>query len=315
MLAWRPGELTRRYVAWRAGAVRLADRLVPVLGLPDVRDLLLVGGPVQSGSSPETRAEARADVMAEFTRDQRARATEIAELRRERAEQLAGGRPTASIDASIRRLERRQRSEEQALRQALAIIDAGGDVGATPTKAGQQPKAEEPVVLVPNARPENSRVIDLDGAEIDTGSAFLDRAITKAQGQSVAAVYKLQNNAYKFSWALIPISVPFVWLLFLHRRRYRQFKAYDHTVFVTYSISFMSLGLIVLSLLRPLGLPEGIAVLTMMFVPPIHIYRQLRGAYQLSRFSALWRTAMLLWFAFIAATLFFVLLVAFGALG
>ena len=38
--------------------------------------------------------------------------------------------------------------------------------------------------------------------------------------------YKLKTNAYKFSWALIPISVPFVWLLFPFSRR---FRLYDHT--------------------------------------------------------------------------------------
>ena len=27
-------------------------------------------------------------------------------------------------------------------------------------------------------------------------------------------IYKLQTSAYKFSWLLIPISIPFVWLLF-----------------------------------------------------------------------------------------------------
>ena len=50
--------------------------------------------------------------------------------------------------------------------------------------------------------------------------------------------YKLKTNAYKFSWLLIPLSVPFVWLLFPFSRR---FRLYDHTVFVTYSLCFMSL--------------------------------------------------------------------------
>jgi hypothetical protein len=45
------------------------------------------------------------------------------------------------------------------------------------------------------------------------------------------------------------------------------------------------------------------------------MYRQLRGAYQLSRWSALWRTFLLINFAFIAAGLFFTLLLGLGALG
>ena len=109
--------------------------------------------------------------------------------------------------------------------------------------------------------------------------------------------------------------MPFLWLLFLHRRRYRRFKAYDHTVFVTYSIAFMSLGVIALSVLRLLGVHDVIAVLAMTFVPPIHIYRQLRGAYQLSWWSALWRTFVLINFAFIAASLFFTGLLMLGVLG
>jgi hypothetical protein len=44
------------------------------------------------------------------------------------------------------------------------------------------------------------------------------------------------------------------------------------------------------------------------------MYRQLRGAYSLSRFSAAWRTFALIVFASLAASLFLLLLVALGAL-
>ena len=66
-------------------------------------------------------------------------------------------------------------------------------------------------------------------------------------------LYKLQANGYKFSWLLIPISVPFVWLLFAWKRH---FRAYDHAIFVTYSIAFMSLFFIALSLAIKAGAPE-----------------------------------------------------------
>src|SRR3546814_6172935 len=78
------------------------------------------------------------------------------------------------------------------------------------------------------------------GAE--TGWSVFDTVIGNFGKNPSLMAYKIQTNAYKFSWALIPISVPFLWLLFLHRRRYREYRAYDHTVFVTYSIAFMSLG-------------------------------------------------------------------------
>jgi hypothetical protein len=119
--------------------------------------------------------------------------------------------------------------------------------------------------------------------------------------------YKLKTNAYKFSWALIPISVPFVWLLFPFSRR---FRLYDHTVFVTYSLCFMML---LLSVSTVVGLvSDGLASLAF-FVPPFHMYRQLRGAYDLDKGAALWRTGLLTIFAFIAISLFGSLLVAIGA--
>mgnify|MGYP000147276211 CR=1 FL=1 len=86
-----------------------------------------------------------------------------------------------------------------------------------------------------------------------------------------------------------------VWLLVLHRRRYRQFGRYNHTVFVTYSIAFMNLALIVVTL-------------------PLHMYRRLRGAYSLSHRSAAWRTVALLLMTIATTTIFLFLLLALGIL-
>jgi hypothetical protein len=49
------------------------------------------------------------------------------------------------------------------------------------------------------------------------------------------------------------------------------------------------------------------------FVPPIHMYRQLRGAYGLGKWGAVWRTMGLTIFAFMAISLFASLLVTIGA--
>ncbi|HEX4738791.1 MAG TPA: DUF3667 domain-containing protein [Allosphingosinicella sp.] len=149
----------------------------------------------------------------------------------------------------------------------------------------------------------------------DDGEGWFERAYRHAKENPQLLAYKVQTNAYKFSWMLIPISVPFVWILFLHRRRYRAFKAYDHTVFVTYSLSFMTLLLVALSLLHALFLPTNLAGLAFAFIPPVHIYRQLRGAYALSWFSALWRMLVLVFFAcFAALSLFLLLLLALGVM-
>ena len=119
--------------------------------------------------------------------------------------------------------------------------------------------------------------------------------------------FKLKTNAYKFSWALIPISVPFVWSLFPFSRR---FKIYDHIVFVTYSLCFMMLLLAASSLI---GLVSDSLASLAWFVPPVHMYRQLRGAYGVSKSGALWRTALLTLYAFIAISMFASLLVMLGA--
>ncbi|WP_309621630.1 DUF3667 domain-containing protein [Novosphingobium sp.] len=114
------------------------------------------------------------------------------------------------------------------------------------------------------------------------------------------AIYKVQSSAYKYSWLLIPLSVPFVWLLFPFSRK---FHLYDHTVFVTYSLSFM---LIVLAAITAINVwtSFGALIALLMFYVPFHMHRQLRGTYGLSRAGALWRTALLSGFAIIALMLF-----------
>jgi hypothetical protein len=117
----------------------------------------------------------------------------------------------------------------------------------------------------------------------------------------------MQDAASKYSWLLIPLSVPFLWLLFPFRRRH---NLYDHTVFVTYSLSFMMILVIAAGLLVAAGATPIAAFL--LFVPPFHMYRQLKEAYQLSRFGTWWRTILLTTFAFIAGGLFFALVAAVG---
>jgi len=144
----------------------------------------------------------------------------------------------------------------------------------------------------------------------DTGIKFLDEGIiAKWKKNPSLMLYKLQSNGYKFSWLLIPLSVPFLWLMFAWRR---QFKAYDHAVFVTYSLSFMSLLFIVMSILGTIPEGGGWAALLFFVAAPLHLYKQLRHAYGLSRFSAFWRFCVLLFCMQIVLTLF---LLALGVLG
>ena len=298
MLAWRPGELTRRYIdGERARFVSpMALFLFSVFLM--FATFSLIGGPFALHGPPEMTAQARAEAQRDYDAERAVALRNLAGLRSERATLAAQHRPTAEIDGRIRAAETQLSVSDEAFRAAMNL--------AAPTAPGAVP--------APGAD-HGAEALNAQFSERPTNLDWFNAAYLRAKHNPSLLLYKLETNAYKFSWALIPISVPFLWLLFLHRRRYRRFKAYDHVVFVTYSIAFMSLALIALSLLRPLGVGGSFIGLAILLVPPIHIYRQLRGAYALSRFSALWRTAALLVFAGIAAMIFFLLLLMLGVLG
>jgi len=109
----------------------------------------------------------------------------------------------------------------------------------------------------------------------ESGIGWIDEALTKWRSNPSLMLYKVQANAYKFSWLLIPISIPFVWILFAWKRR---FKAYDHAIFVTYSIAFVSLLFIALSLVTAAGIGGGWVFLALAIIPPLHLYKHLKYA-------------------------------------
>jgi hypothetical protein len=136
---------------------------------------------------------------------------------------------------------------------------------------------------------------------LDTGWRWLDRSVGHMSENPDLTLYKMKTYGYKYSWALIPISLPFIWLLFAFRR---DVGLYDHAIFSIYSLSFMSLGVVALTLFGWLGVSAAIISLTAIFVPPIHMYRQLKGTYSLGRWGATWRTFALLVIISITSSLF-----------
>jgi hypothetical protein len=255
LLAWKPGELTRRYIEGQR-----ASFVSPIaLFLFSVFLMFAVVG-LTSNTSKQS-AKVMADAAKEIAKDQQ----KLAVLQGQRA--TASGPVASKLDEKIGDL----KSEITALQAVKA-----GKVDASIHFAD------------------------------DFLGGFSDQFNEAAKNPELL-FYKLKTNAYKFSWALIPISVPFVWLLFPFSRR---FRLYDHTVFVTYSLCFMMLLLAASSVIGLVS--ESISSLAW-FVPPIHMYRQLRGTYSLSKGGALWRTILLVIFAFIAISLFASLLFALGA--
>ncbi len=149
--------------------------------------------------------------------------------------------------------------------------------------------------------------------QVNTGFKSVDKKILEKLQNPELAVYKIQNTAYKFSFLLVPISLPFMWLLFVWRRGVTLF---DHAVVVLYSLSFMSLLFVVgaLTAMWAAGIFEfAMSIITLAI--PVHMYFHIKGAYSLSWFSALWRTAFLLVFCVLALSLFFLAIVVLGLTG
>lgn len=146
----------------------------------------------------------------------------------------------------------------------------------------------------------------------DAASNALERienAVKHAGDNPALVAYKLKTAGYKYSWALIPLSVPFMWLLFFWRRN---IHAYDHAIFITYSISFMMLFVVLLSVASKLGISAAIWGTALAVIPPLHLYKQLRYAYGLSRFGTWVRLFMLSIMILFVLIMFGILLLALG---
>lgn len=143
--------------------------------------------------------------------------------------------------------------------------------------------------------------------KVNTGNKKLDEKIRHKLENPELAIYKLQQTVYKFSFLLVPISIPFVALLFLWKRG---FTLYDHGVFVLYSLTFMAVLAMAAAGVSRLGAWTGGWVLTLATLAiPLHMFFQLKGAYGLSVFSALWRTGFLLVFCIITIIVFMLAIV------
>ena len=141
---------------------------------------------------------------------------------------------------------------------------------------------------------------------VHTGWPLLDRRLKAELSNPELLLYKVRSAASKLAFVLVPISLPFLWLMFLGRP---EVTMYDHAVFSLYSLSFMSMLFIVVALLGAIGLSRAVATLVV-WVPPLHMFMQLRETYQLRIWAALWRTAGLLCIAGGAFVVFLLLIVA-----
>jgi hypothetical protein len=300
LLVFKPGQLTRRYIdGERAKFVSpMAMFLFTVFAMFAVFQILGIGVP--SNLEPVSAA---GGVERSYREAVERNEADLAEVEADLAQLEPGGDEDARLELERRKADLEEEQDQLAQIAALPFLK-----GDAPPVADTQPDAEaaRDDGIVTLSEFDDGR-ITFDGTGID----WIDKGLVKKWSDNPGLMlYKLQANAYKFSWLLIPLSIPFVWLLFLWRRG---FKAYDHAVFVTYSLAFTSLLFIVLSLLFSFENLAPIAGLLLVFVPPIHLYKHLRGTYRLSRFSALWRLLALSAFIWIVIGLFLQALVVLGA--
>lgn len=281
LLAWKPGQLTRRYIDGERA------RFVSPMALFLFSVFLMFAVFQIAGITPPTEFDtplAIDDASMEEIR------TDLDELRNARAEMGDGNPGSPFVDRQIEQMEERLAEETAAEKPA----------------AEASPKPGETITLTTG-----------EGGKITgryTGIELIDHGVEKWEKNPGLMAYKLQANVYKFSWLLIPLSMPFVWLLFFWKRR-PSFGMYDHAVFVTYSLGFMTLFYVVLVLLGGIGVSANVLGILGVFVPLVHIYKQLKDTYGLSRFSALWRTVVLSCLIFIILFLFIDALLLLGAVG
>lgn len=325
MVAFRPGTLTRNYVYGKRARYISPIALflftiflmffVFAFALPPVN----MDAPIQTvrTSGPTQLAEAR---------------EELAQAQRQLAEARANRDPSqpAALEARIaesavtiageevRRLEQ-ELAEEQARQAAAPPAAPSGQPPAT----ADAPAADAPAGASTGA-PEDERTItrswsdalrelaERDDFVVVQGNDNLNERIRSKFKNPELALYKIQQAAYKFSFLLAPMSLPFVALLFLWKRGV---TLYDHMAYALYALSFASLLFIVFVLTAQHPWTNWLPGWLLMVGLPVHTYFHLKGAYALGWFSALWRTFFMLIFALIIMSLFIVLIFLLGLTG
>lgn len=281
LLALRPGLLTRRYLDGQR--VRYLNPLTLflfciflLLFVVSVEPSPILSHPLPAAERQNTIAgleqavnEANADVASATSALERARAS---------------GGDIADAQAELS-------SAQQGQRIASAVLRAARTAMSGATGAG------DASIVVPS-------LWALLPADLPKTHPLLSSALQEIRSNPQLYLFRLREAGSHFAFLLIPISLPFLSLLFIRRR---DVSAYDHAIFSLYSLSFMSLLVVAVSLLGLVQL-SSLGAAMMLFVPPVHMFAQLRGTYRLDVVGALWRTVALLGVAGTVFLLFLALL-------
>lgn len=208
-----------------------------------------------------------------------------------------------------------EKSGDRAAVAALSIAESAAKAGVkAQAKEAKQPKTSK--TSAPQDKTDFMTAVKNSMREgdftVDTPWPSINEKIKKKFQNPDLFIYKMQNTVYKFSFLLVPLSLPFLWLMLFWKKGVTLF---DHAVFSLYSLSFVSFLFLFISLAAhwyDVGPLFGAAACIL----PAHIFFQFKGAYALKWFSALWRTLLFCGvFAWVIITLFTLSIVVLGATG
>jgi hypothetical protein len=311
MVLFRPGTLTRNYVYGKR-----ARYISPIaLFLFTIFFMFFVFAFALPDHAPQPMT--RAEVEQELTRARQALTEIEAEVAAARAASAAlgdgqtlGDQAAALARAEVGRLER-----------ALEHMN-GQSGGAAPARPGSGLPINasiqvdgEPVIVYRDT----NTIADVmrQAAQSEdfvfiAGMPELNERVRKKFENPELAFYKIQQAAYKFSFLLAPLSLPFIALLFLWKRGV---TLYDHMAYALYALSFASLLFVSIMLMSDVSWLRWAPAMLVFVGLPVHTFFHLKGAYALGWFSALWRTLFMLGFALVIITIFIMLITLLGLAG
>ena len=320
MVIGRPGTLTRNYIyGQRARYISPLALFLFTIFFMFAVFAFASPTPDLNVSENTSLADARTE-LAEAQEDVREKEADLAEV-------LANPDPDqpAGLEENLARMEIRLAQEEVQRREA-ALARVQEALERVQTGAVQE---EGVVVLEENGQPTVRRDVALSESDetwqdrmramaqrddfvVIDGFPELNERIRKKFENPDLALYKIQQAAYKFSFLLVPISLPFIWLLFFWKRGT---TLYDHVVFALYGLCFASLLFVAAAFAASSPTTTFLIGWLLLLGLPVHTYFHLKGAYALGWFSALWRTFFMLTFANIALGIFILAIVILGLTG
>ncbi|MGQ5700927.1 DUF3667 domain-containing protein [Sandaracinobacteroides sp. A072] len=290
LLAFRPGRLTREYVGGKR-ARYISPVALFLLTMFTMFLLLGLGSGLTGTTSPGVvTMGGDAEIRTDAIRDAKAA---LAGLEADLARARASGSPEAAglemgRAATAALVDRLEKAEKGARGEGASAAAGGIDAGI-----GQ--------------------------LDIDLGNPAIEQKVRDSLRNPDFVFYKMKQKGYKLSFLLVPMSLPWMLLLFIGRKDVR---AYDHVIFLLYSLSFMSVLFMAGAILSWSGVDvlgtsgSGGASFSLLFlmIPLLHMFVHLKGAYALGPVAAAWRSVALWIFAGITLLVYFLGILALGLL-